>query len=88
MSPQLTYIIANTVTWVIQPEIQYTPELNIIAMGTITGAHYCHFVSWSLKREMQVKDTNYHKTSVDYVKLSSWCKFDECSTNIDLTISS
>ena len=41
---------------------------------------------------MWVKDTNHHVVSVDHVKMNSWCKFGECSTNryciIDLTISS
>ena len=37
-------------------------------------------------------DTNNHMTSVDHVKINSWCKFGECSTQvlynlIDLTIS-
>ena len=70
-------------------------RLDIIVMGTIwwsQGPRYSHFVSWSLKREMKVKDTNHHVASVDHVKMNSWCKFGECSTNnycnMDLTISS
>ena len=27
------------------------------------------------------KDTNNHVVSVDHVKMNSWCKFGECSTN-------
>ena len=27
-------------------------DINIIVMRTTTGLLYCHFVSWSLKREM------------------------------------
>ena len=56
------------------------------------GPCYCHFVSWSLKHEMLVKDTNYHVTSVYHAKMNSWFESDECSINsycdIDLTISS
>ena len=35
-------------------------ELDFIVMEAITGPRYCHSVSWSVKREMKVKDTDHH----------------------------
>ena len=54
-------------------QVTHRSQLDIIVMEPSHWPRYCHFVSWSLKHKMKVKDTHCHVASVDHVKMNSWC---------------
>ena len=53
----------------------FTAKLDIIVMGTITGASLLPLCVLVTEAWYVGQDTNHHVALVDHVKMNSWCKY-------------